>query len=330
MAREPSVKAWKVTLEDVQKAIHKQKVLETLPQIEKQLPEWLRDMAGAFDRKPTEELPPHRPGVDHEINIKVGPDGTELPIPSTPLYHRSREELLIMRKTILDLLQQGFIRSSRSATGAPVLFVKKADGGLRFCVDYRKLNSVTVNDAYPLPLMVETLRTVSQHKWVSKVDVISAFHRIRIKQGDEWKTAFHTRTGSYEWLVTPFGLTGAPATFQRYINWVLRDHLDKDATAFIDDVAVYSNGTYAEHQRLVRKVIGSLREAGLYLDVKKSQFAGKRLKFLGYVVIPGVGLEMDPEKVQAVRDWRPPTSVKGVRSFLGFTGFYREFIERYS
>jgi transposase InsO family protein len=330
MTREPTVKAWRVTLEDVQRAIHKQKVLETLPQIERQLPDWLRDMASAFDRKTAEELPPHRPGVDHTINIKTDPSGNELPIPTTPLYHRPREELLIMRKTILDLLQQGYIRPSRSSAGAPVLFVKKADGGLRFCVDYRKLNSVTVNDAYPLPLMVETLRTVAQHKWVSKVDVISAFHRIRIRQGDEWKTAFHTRTGAYEWLVTPFGLTGAPATFQRYINWVLRDHLDKDATAFIDDVAVYSNGTYTEHQQLVREVIGSLHDAGLHLDVKKSQFAGKKLKFLGYVVIPGVGLEMDPEKVQAIRDWHPPTSVKGVRSFLGFTGFYREFVQYYS
>ena len=324
------VVACRVTLEDVQKALHKQKVLETLPQIEKQLPVELQDLATAFDQKSSRKLPPHRPGVDHEINIRKAPDGSELPIPSSPLYHRSKEELLIMRKTILDLLEQGFIRPSRSSAGAPVLFVRKAEGGLRFCVDYRKLNAVTEPDTYPLPLMLETLRTVAQHQWVSKVDVISAFHRVRVRSGDEAKTAFNTRLGSYEWLVTPFGLTGAPATFQRYINWVLRDHLDKDASAFIDDVSIYTNGTREEHFQVVRSVVSKLRAAGLQMDVKKSSFAEKEVKFLGYIVKPGVGLAMDPAKVKAIKEWVAPSTARGVRRFLGFTGFYREFIKDYA
>ena len=213
-----------------------------------------------------------------------------------------------MRKTILDLLEQGFIKPSRSSAGAPVLFVRKGDGGLRFCVDYRKLNSVTELDTYPLPLMLETLRTVSQHRWVSKVDVISAFHRVRIHPGDEPNPAFNTRLGSYEWLVTPFGLTEAPATFQRYINWVLRDHLEKDASAFMDDVAIYTNGTREEHFRTVRLVISKLRAAGLQMDVNKSSFAEAEVKFLGYVVKPGISMAMDPTKVQAIKNWPAPTT----------------------
>ena len=125
----------------------------------------------------------------------------------------SRDELLVLRKTLYELLDAGFIRVSSSGAGAPVIFVKKPGGGLRFCVDYRGLNNITQKDGYPLPLIKETLQEISQARWVSKVDVISAFHRLRLREGDEAKTAFKTRLGSYEWLVTPFGLCGAPAAF---------------------------------------------------------------------------------------------------------------------
>lgn len=124
-----------------------------------------------------------------------------------------REELLVLRKTLYELLDQGFIRASNSGAGAPVIFVRKPGGGLRFCVDYRGLNAITKKDRYPLPLIGETLRAIAGAKWVSKVDVISAFHRLRIREGDEGKTTFRTRLGSFEWLVTPFGLCGAPASF---------------------------------------------------------------------------------------------------------------------
>ena len=125
----------------------------------------------------------------------------------------SRDELLVLRKTITDLLDKGWIRASSSSAGAPVLFVKKPGGGLRFCVDYRALNAITEQDRYPLPLIRETLRSLSQARWFTKLDVRAAFHRLRIREGDEWKTAFRTRFGLFEWLVTPFGLAEAPATF---------------------------------------------------------------------------------------------------------------------
>ena len=124
---------------------------------------------------------------------------------------------------------------------APVIFVKKLGGGLRFCIDYRRLNEISRKDSYPISRIDETLRTIAAAKYISKVDVISTVHQICVKDGDEWKMAFNTRFGLYEWLVTPFGLTGTPATFQRYINWILREKLDICCSAYIDDGVIYND-----------------------------------------------------------------------------------------
>ena len=169
---------------------------------------------------------------------------------------------------------------------APVIFVKKPGGGLWFCVDYRRLNEISRKDSYPIPCIDETLRTIAIAKYISKVNVISAFHWICIKDGDEWKTAFNTRFGLYEWLVTPFGLIGTPTTFQRYINWVLRDELDICCSAYIDDVVIY-NDTQTEHRSAVLKIICKLADAGLQLDFDKSEFEGGIIKYLGYLIETG-------------------------------------------
>lgn len=133
----------------------------------------------------------------------------------------SRGELLLLRKSLTELFDRNWIRASSSPGGAPVLFTKKPGQGLRFCIDYRALNAISERDRYPLPLTKEQLRMAAGATWISKVDVRSAFHRLRITKGDVWKTAFRTRFGAYKWLVTLFGLAGALAAFQRWINSVL-------------------------------------------------------------------------------------------------------------
>lgn len=177
------------------------------------VPEQVKEFAHLFaDKEGAEKLPPSRGHLDHSINLRKESGTTTMP-PWGPLYNMSREELLVLRKTLTELLEKGWIRPSHSPAAAPVLFVKKPNGGLRLCVDYRGLNAVTVPDRYPLPLFKETLRQLSKARWFSKLDVKSAFHRIRIREGDEWMTAFRCRLGLFEWLVTPFGLVNAPATF---------------------------------------------------------------------------------------------------------------------
>lgn len=242
----------------------------------------------------------------------------------------TREELIVLRKTLTKLLDKNFIRTSSSPASAPVLFVRKPGGGLRFCVDYRGLNAITRKDRYPLPLIGETLRSLSKAKWFTKLDVIAAFHKIRIKEGEEWKTAFHTRYGLYEWMVTPFGLTGAPATFQRYINNTLREFLDEFCSAYIDDVLIYSDGSLADHRNKVRKVLQRLQEAGLQIDIDKCEFEAKSVKYLGFIVDAGKGIRVDPEKITAVEQWERPKSIKGVRGFIGFANYHWEFVPNFS
>jgi hypothetical protein len=164
-------------------------------------------------------------------------------------------------------------------------------------------------DSSPIPsyltLIHETLQQISEAKWFTKVDVIQAFHKIRIVKGDEWKTAFHTRFGLYEWLVTPFGLANAPSTFQRYINWVLREEVDDFCSAYIDNVLIYSNGLRKDHEGKVKGIIRKLGAAGLHLDVDKSEFSVKKTKYLGYIIEAGQGVSMDPEKVSAIVTKQP-------------------------
>jgi hypothetical protein len=315
-----------VSIADINKALRvKQK---TDPATK--LPAHFHDLLRAFDPKEAEKLPPHRgSGVDHAIKLEEV-DGKKAEAPWGPLYSMSRDELLVLRKTLTELLDKGFIRVSNSPAAAPVLFVKKPGGGLRFCVDYRGLNRITRKDRYPLPLIYETLRNISKARWFTKLDVVAAFHKIRIAEGDEWLTAFRTRYGLYEWMVTPFGLANAPSTFQKYINWALRDYLDKFCSAYIDDILIYSSGSLNQHRQHVRKVLQRMIDAGLQLDIDKCEFEVKSTKYLGFIIEAGKGLRMDPDKIKAISEWESPTSVKGVRSFLGFANFYRTFIKSYS
>ena len=315
---------------DIEKAL-KTKEYPSIEELQSKLPPEIRDMAALFCQREADKLPEHRPGIDHRIDLRELPDGSLPALPWGPLYGMSKEELLVLRKTLDDLLQKGYIRASNSEAAAPVLFVRKPGGGLRFCCDYRALNAMSKQDRYPLPLIPETLRNLTGARWLTKIDVVAAFNKIRMAAGHEGKTAFRTRFGSFEWLVCPFGLSGAPATFQRYINTLLRKFLDDFASAYMDDVIIYSDGTREDHFRKVRTVLRALWDGGLYLDPKKSEFAQKRIKYLGFIVhADGKGVGPDEEKVETIRNWKAPKSQKEVRRFLGFANYYRVFIPNYS
>lgn len=321
-----SAQVFAASMADINKALQVKKPTDP----KTRLPPHLHQFLDVFSREASDKLPPFRgPSVDNKIELEKDDQGKERAVPWGPLYNMSRDELLVLRKTLSELLDKGFIRVSNSPAAAPILFVKKPGGGLRFCVDYRALNKITRKDRYPLPLIQETLRNLSESVVFTKLDVIAAFHRIRVAKGDEWKTAFRSRFGSYEWLVTPFGLANAPSTFQRYINWVLRDILDDFCSAYIDDIIIYSKDR-KQHQKHVEEVLQRLRDAGLQCDIDKSEFEVESTKYLGFIIEAGKGIRMDPEKVKAIQEWQAPTTVKGVRGFLGFANFYRRFIEHYS
>lgn len=292
-------------------------------ELRKKLPKFLHPFLYAFDPREANKLPPRRPGVDHAIRFTDGKKP-----PATKIYGLSREQARVVFEYIEEMKGKGFIRPSSSPYASPVLCVKKPGGGIRVCVDYRGLNEATIRNRNAPPLISETLSRLSKAKVYTKLDVIAAFNNIRIQEGDEEKTAFQTRWGLFEYVVMPFGLCNAPATFQSYINSVLHDYLDVFCTAYLDDVLIFSENP-EEHEEHVRRVVERLGKANLYLDIKKCQFSVKEVKYLG-LIVSTEGIKMDPAKIKAIQEWRAPHSVKDVQSFLGFANFYRRFIAGYS
>jgi RNase H-like domain found in reverse transcriptase/Reverse transcriptase (RNA-dependent DNA polymerase)/Integrase zinc binding domain len=275
-----------------------------------------------FSKQASNEMPPHRP-FDHKIKLtqpnNLGP---------APLYQRSSRELEATKKYIIEHLNRGFIEPSSAPWGSPILFAAKPGGGLRFCVDYRKLNAITERDEYPIPLIDECLAQMAHAKVFTKLDIRQAFHRVRMAPEDEELTTFRTRYGSFKCKVLPFGLTNGPATYQRFMNSILFDCLDVFCTAYLDDILIYS-ANEREHTKHVNEVLNRLRAAGLQCDIKKSEFYVTRTKFLGFIITTD-GVEIDPEKTVAIENWEFPTTIKGTQSFLGFCNFYRRFIPNYS
>ena len=192
--RQPTIQVFTASIADINKALAVKKPTDPCTK----LPQYFLEYLDVFDRIEAEKLPlTHGKGIDHQIELYCV-DRKEVEVPWGPLYNMSREELLVLQKTLTELLDKQFIRVSNSPAAAPVLFVRKPGGGLRFCVDYRGLNKITRKDRYPLPLIYKTLRNIRRAKWYTKLDMIAAFHKIRIIEGDEWKTAFRTRYSLYE------------------------------------------------------------------------------------------------------------------------------------
>jgi hypothetical protein len=187
---------------------------------------------------------------------------------------------------------------------------------------------MTVKDHRPLPLIGEALDRLANAKIYTKLDIKDAYHNLWIAEGDEWKMAFWTKYGLYEYLVMPFGLTNAPASFQRSMNEILSDYLDVFCIAYLDDILIYSDNL-EQHRRHVKMILRMVEEVGLTLKASKCEFHTNKTEYLGYIISP-TGIEIDPDTVRAVAEWKEPTNVKGVQSFLGFANFYRRFIRDFS
>jgi transposase InsO family protein len=298
---------------------------QTLKLIQGKLPAEYAAFTDVFSKSASDELPPFRTGVDHKIHLTE----PESKLTCNHLYKLSEQELQAARKYIMENLDKGFIAPSKNNPFAfPILFDKKPDGSLRFCVDYRRLNEITRKDPYPIPLIDEILPRLLEAKVMTKIDIRQAFHRIRIDPESEHLTTFRTRYGSFHYKVMPFGLTNGPATFQRYMNDLFIDMLDDFITIYLDDILIYSKDR-KEHTEHVKKVLQRLREAGLQADIRKCEFSVTKTKYLGFIVSTE-GLQVDPEKIQTIANWVAPTTIKGLQSFLGFCNFYRRFIEGYS
>ena len=318
----PENEVFQTSIYEIDRIIQdREELLEDEKELLVKLPSKYRDYVDVFSKAASNTLPPHR-AYDHQIQLEA--DNT---IGYSPLYRQTTDELKATKQYLLDNLSKGFIEASQAPFASPILFVKKANGSLRFCVDFRKLNAITRKDRYPLPLIDETLARLSRAKIFTKLDIRQAFHRIRMDPASEDLTTFRTRYGSYKCKVLPFGLTNGPATYQRYMNDVLFNYLDDFCTAYLDDILIYSDNEL-EHEMHVKKVLERLRNAGLQADIKKCEFGVKRTKYLGFIIGTD-GIEVDPEKIEVIRDWEEPRTVKGIQSFLGFCNFYRRFIREY-
>ena len=282
----------------------------------------LEEFSDVFPQELPEGLPPLR-GIEHQIDLIPGSQ-----IPNKPIYRTNPQEALELQKQVDEILAKGYVRESISPCVVPTLLVPKKDGTWRMCIDSRSVNNITIKYRFPIPRIDDMLDELTGAQWFSKIDLRSGYHQIRMKEGDEWKTAFKTKYGLYEWLVMPFGLTGAPSTFMRLMNEILRPFLGKFVVVYLDDILIYSK-ELEEHFRHLRLVFKVLREQRLYGKLEKCHFLSQEISFLGFI-INREGVKADPKKIEAIKDWPTPNSITQVRSFHGLASFYRRFIHNFS
>ena len=231
-----------------------------------------------------------------------------------------------VKSELQDMLSAGIIEPSTSEWSAPIVLVKKKDGSLRLCVDYRKLNHISEGDAYPMPRIDELIDRVGGSTYISTLDLTKGYWQVPVAESDRPKTAFSTPFGLYQFNTMPFGLQGAPATFQRLMDCVIQGL--EFAASYIDDLIVFSK-SWKDHLDHIQAVLDRLRRAGLTAKAKKCNFGASQCVYLGHIVGSGT-VKPEVSKTAAIKAFEEPKTKKEVRSFLGITGYYRRFIENYS
>lgn len=269
-----------------------------------------------------EGLPPRR-YCDHQIPLIPG----ARPVTVRP-YRVAPHLKTELEKQVAELLEQGLIRVSTRAFSSPVLLVRKKDGTWRLVLDHRHMNAITVKSKFPIPAIDELLDELAGASWFSKFDLKAGYHQIQFSPGEEFKTAFSTHNGHYEFLVLSMGFTGGPNTFQGAMNYTLSPVLRVCALVFFDDILVYSK-TFLDHLSHLKQVLQLLAESEWKVKMSKCAFAQRKIAFLGHV-ISEEGVATDDTKIVTVQQWPTPTNVKEVRGFLGLTGYYRKFIRHYA
>ncbi|MBW0509099.1 hypothetical protein O181_048814 [Austropuccinia psidii MF-1] len=294
---------------------------EEIETVLKVVPPAYHQYLDVFSKVKAEKHFPHR-GCDHHIELE-----SILP-PVGVIYFLSKNDSETLQAYISENVEKGFIRPSSSSTGEPVLFVKKKDGGLCLSVDYHKLNAVTRKNRDAVPPINQLLTFFNGSTIFSKIDLRGAYHILRIKEGDEHLTSLRAKYGSYEYLVMPFGLRNAPASFQNLVNYIFADFLDIFVVVYLDDIMVFSSSV-EEHVKHVASVLQRLRDNNLFAKASKCVFRASSVEYLGYVV-PSEGLKIDSSKVQQILNWPQPKNIKAFQSFLGLANFYCCFIQNYS
>nr|CAJ00278.1 hypothetical protein [Lotus japonicus] len=281
----------------------------------------LQDYSDVFEEPA--QLPPFRGIHDHKIILKDGSN----PVSLRP-YRYPPAQKDVIDKMVKELLESGVIQPSSSPFASPIVLVKKKDGSWRMCVDYRKLNDMTVKAKFPIPLVEDLLDELGGAKIFSKLDLRAGYHQLRMRPEDVEKTAFQTHSGQYEYVVMPFGLTNAPSTFQGAMNAIFAPFLRKSVLIFFDDILVYS-ATVEAHLQHLREVFAVLRKHSFYVKRSKCAFFTPVIEYLGHF-ISASGVSTDSTKIKAIQDWPEPVTIKQLRGFLGLTGYYRRFIKGYS
>ena len=270
--------------------------------------------------------PPTKRNVTHHIALEPGTTPKQ-----THQYRLSQQHRDAIQEAVNELMERGHIEPSKSPWRSPLLVVIKKDGKLRVVFDYRVLNKNTIDQAYTMKDQYELLELAAGHNFISTMDLTSGYHQIPMDPNSKEKTAFSIpgpKGGQYHFKVMPFGLKGAPATFQQFVDDVFREHLGNYATIYIDDLTTFSD-TKEDHLKHLDALFKTMSENDIYVNRKKCYFMQSKVPYLGHY-ISAKGIEMDPKKIESVKSWPAITTVKQLRGFLGLTGYYRRFMKGYA